>query len=295
MSFCFFDIAELEYVFRFVLAAVCGSILGLERERRAKAAGIRTYTIVAISSALMMIVSKYGFFDVIAIDGASVDVSRVAAGVVSAIGFLGAGVIFVRNENTIGVTTAAGLWATVGVGITIGAGLYFTGIVFTFFLLMLQLLFHAKRIHHNMQTTGVVSVILDDTERTISSILESIRKEGLIVRNMYMKKNDEGKMVLTIRILFDKNFSLSDILAKLGSIGEISSCFFRVGHPTALILKGYHRALPFAGLLTCCVLFPQERSSFRTLQGASVSLLQGFYSLFLTTYYHRIASCQENF
>ena len=63
MSFCFFDIAELEYVFRFVLAAVCGSILGLERERRAKAAGIRTYTIVAISSALMMIVSKYGFFD----------------------------------------------------------------------------------------------------------------------------------------------------------------------------------------------------------------------------------------
>ena len=144
MSFCFFDIAELEYVFRFVLAAVCGSILGLERERRAKAAGIRTYTIVAISSALMMIVSKYGFFDVIAIDGASVDVSRVAAGVVSAIGFLGAGVIFVRNENTIGVTTAAGLWATVGVGITIGAGLYFTGIVFTFFLLMLQLLFHAK-------------------------------------------------------------------------------------------------------------------------------------------------------
>ena len=88
---------------------------------------------------------------------------------------------------------------------------------------MLQLLFHAKRIHHNMQTTGVVSVILDDTERTISSILESIRREGLIVRNMYMKKNDEGKMVLTIRILFDKNFSLSDILAKLGSIGEISS------------------------------------------------------------------------
>ena len=217
MSFYFFDIAELEYVFRFVLAAVCGSILGLERERRAKAAGIRTYTIVAISSALMMIVSKYGFFDVIAIDGASVDVSRVAAGVVSAIGFLGAGVIFVRNENTIGVTTAAGLWATVGVGITIGAGLYFTGIVFTFFLLMLQLLFHAKRIHHNMQTTGVVSVILD------ASILESIRKEGLIVRNMYMKKNDEGKMVLTIRILFDKNFSLSDILAKLGNIGEISS------------------------------------------------------------------------
>ena len=223
MSFYFFDIAELEYVFRFVLAAVCGSILGLERERRAKAAGIRTYTIVAISSALMMIVSKYGFFDVIAIDGASVDVSRVAAGVVSAIGFLGAGVIFVRNENTIGVTTAAGLWATVGVGITIGAGLYFTGIVFTFFLLMLQLLFHAKRIHHNMQTTGVVSVILDDTERTISSILESIRREGLIVRNMYMKKNDEGKMILTIRILFDKNFSLSDILRKLSSIGEISS------------------------------------------------------------------------
>ena len=119
-----FMFSEIEYLFRIVLSAFCGALIGLEREKRAKSAGIRTHVLVAISSALMMVVSKYGFFDVIPISGISLDASRIAAGVVSAIGFLGAGVIFVRKENTVGLTTSAGLWATVGMGIAVGAGLY---------------------------------------------------------------------------------------------------------------------------------------------------------------------------
>ena len=133
-----FSIQELEYLLRIVLAAVCGGAIGFERERRSKSAGIRTHIIVALSAALMMVVSKYGFFDVIGLGGISLDASRVAAGVVTAIGFLGVGVIFTHGRTVSGVTTAAGLWATVGVGIAVGAGLYVTGGVAT----VLIVLFH---------------------------------------------------------------------------------------------------------------------------------------------------------
>ena len=111
------DDSLLDYTLRLVAAIICGSLIGAERERRQKSAGVRTHIIVAMASALMMIVSKYGFFDVLSVEGISVDASRIAASVVSAIGFLGAGVIFVRSESALGLTTSAGLWATVGVGI----------------------------------------------------------------------------------------------------------------------------------------------------------------------------------
>ena len=86
-----FSIQELEYLLRIVLAAVCGGAIGFERERRSKSAGIRTHIIVALSAALMMVVSKYGFFDVIGLGGISLDASRVAAGVVTAYRLFGRG------------------------------------------------------------------------------------------------------------------------------------------------------------------------------------------------------------
>ena len=112
---------EIELIIRLIGAAICGGILGIEREHRQKSAGIRTHVIVAIASAIMMIVSKYGFFDVIDHDSVSLDPSRVVSGVVSAIGFLGAGIIFVRKSSAVGLTTAAGIWATVAIGIAMGA------------------------------------------------------------------------------------------------------------------------------------------------------------------------------
>ncbi len=98
---------------------------------------MRTHAILALGSALIMLVSKYGFIDINEIDG-----SRIAAQIVSGVGFLGAGVIFVKNGNVSGLTTAAGMWATSGVGMCIGAGLYDIGIITTIILIGLQILFH---------------------------------------------------------------------------------------------------------------------------------------------------------
>lgn len=119
---------QLEYLIRIIGAALCGMAVGYERENHLKTAGIRTHTIVALASAAMMIISKYGFQDILALDHIGLDPSRVAAGVVTAIGFLGAGVIFTRNFSVSGLTTAAGIWATVGIGMAFGAGMYVLGI-----------------------------------------------------------------------------------------------------------------------------------------------------------------------
>lgn len=132
---------QLEYIIRIFCALACGGVLGLERERRVKSAGLKTHMIVSGGAALMMLVSKYGFWDVLVQETIKLDPSRMAAQIVTAIGFLGAGVIFTRGFKINGVTTAAGLWTTVGIGLAFGAGMYFIGAVATALLLIIQLVF----------------------------------------------------------------------------------------------------------------------------------------------------------
>ncbi len=99
------------------------ALIGLERELRQKSAGLRTYTVVGLSSALFLLVSKYGFTDVLRPDVVVLDPSRVAAQIVSGIGFIGAGIIFTRGDSVRGLTTAATVWLTAAVGMACGAGL----------------------------------------------------------------------------------------------------------------------------------------------------------------------------
>ena len=108
-------------ILRLLLAGFLGGLIGAEREYRAKVAGMRTHLLVAIGAALMLIVSRYGF------DGQG-DPSRVAAQVVSGIGFIGAGAIMVQRHSVHGLTTAAGIWVAAGIGMSIAAGLYAVGV-----------------------------------------------------------------------------------------------------------------------------------------------------------------------
>ena len=107
----------VEMVLRLVLAAVLGGLIGAEREYRGKVAGTRTHLLVALGAALMMLVSRYGF-------GGQGDPSRVAAQIVSGIGFIGAGAIMVDRQSVHGLTTAAGIWVAAGIGMATAAGLY---------------------------------------------------------------------------------------------------------------------------------------------------------------------------
>ena len=130
-------IEELQHLISVLAAVVLGFAIGYERKLRFKEAGIRTHTIVCAGSALIMVVSKYGFGD-----SAEADASRVAAQIVSGIGFLGAGIIIYRKHEIHGLTTAAGVWATSGVGMAAGAGLYIVAAGATVILIAVQCLFH---------------------------------------------------------------------------------------------------------------------------------------------------------
>lgn len=114
-----------EFVLRLLLAALLGGIIGWDREYRAKEAGLRTHFLVALGSALLMIVSQHGFADVPALGR---DPGRIAAQVVSGIGFIGAGTILIQKQFVRGLTTAAGLWATSGIGLAVGGGMYWLGV-----------------------------------------------------------------------------------------------------------------------------------------------------------------------
>ena len=133
---------------RLVLAGVLGGLIGAEREYRAKVAGMRTHMLVAIGAALLLVVSRYGF-------GGEGDPSRVAAQIVSGIGFIGAGAIMVQRHSVHGLTTAAGVWVSAGIGMAVASGLYAIAVVATVLSLVglevVGWLFHNRRTEADRQ------------------------------------------------------------------------------------------------------------------------------------------------
>ena len=171
------SIEAINWVIRLVIAASCGFTIGFERKSRSKEAGIRTHTIVCFASALIMIVSKYCAADMLeplAVGIKGADPSRIAAQIVSGIGFLGAGIIFYKRNLLHGLTTAAGVWATAGIGMAIGCGMIVTGIVATLILVLLQVLLHRPwRIIFN-QDSSYLHVQLTVTEADVLDKVQDI-------------------------------------------------------------------------------------------------------------------------
>ena len=138
----------LDFFIRILVACVCGAAIGFERSKRLKNAGLRTHIMVCCAAALMMIVSKYGFMDLTDAAGGifngtrGADPARIAAQVVSGISFLGAGVIFKHGASIKGLTTAAGIWATAGIGLAIGAGMYGIGLFAMVVVVVIQFVMH---------------------------------------------------------------------------------------------------------------------------------------------------------
>lgn len=218
-----FIFQEMEFFLRLVVASICGALIGLEREKRLKNAGIRTHIIVAISSALMMIVSKYGFFDVLEFESISVDASRIAAGVVTAIGFLGAGVIYVRKENTIGLTTAAGLWATVGIGIALGAGMYVLGVASTLLILLIQFILHSHFFKLSIQISASVKIIIGQNGMDFDGVRNFFRSNNISIKNAQLSKDEDGRVVFSAYVTFPKKYELRDVFTLLDDAGFVEA------------------------------------------------------------------------
>lgn len=192
---------SIMYLIRLVIAGVCGVVIGFERTNRAKEAGLRTHCIVAIASCLMMLVSIYGFMNIPNITNR--DPARIAAQIVSGIGFLGAGMVFVKHQMISGLTTAAGIWATAGIGMAIGCGMYVVGVAGTLMILLAQTVLH----FHGRFTAKPRSKILTVKNIENSDMIKerfAQNKISLFDTNV-VKKNGMFTYVFYIEIPYDLN------------------------------------------------------------------------------------------
>lgn len=181
---------NFEFLIKMVLATIMGAIIGFERKSRNKEAGIRTHSIVALASALMMIISKYGFFDIDKYDAA-----RIASQVVSGIGFLGTGLIFIKNNSVNGLTTAAGIWATAGIGLAMGAGLYAVAICGTLLIVIVQILMYKDAFLNKDHLTITFEVSLEDSFNTIREIRSCLERFKLEIQNVEILKKSKSVIV----------------------------------------------------------------------------------------------------
>ena len=183
-------------IIRLAVAGMLGTLIGLEREYRAKEAGMRTHFLVALGSCLIMIVSQYGFGDRYA------DASRVAAQIVSGIGFIGAGTIMMQNQFVRGLTTAAGLWVAAGIGMAIGGGLYTLGIVTTVFTLIGLEVF--QHLFGRFQTKNIQLVFTTALQSDLVKITNAINEHHCKIVNCSVtgcKEDDNDKIRVKMLIL----------------------------------------------------------------------------------------------
>lgn len=200
-----------EFIARMLVACICGIFIGFERSRRQKDAGIRTHMIVALGAALAMIVSKYGFFDLLEFEGLRADASRIASNVITGVGFLGAGVIFVRDVSIKGLTTAAGIWTTASVGLAIGAGMYTVGIGATLVMIVFQLFFH--RFFRRLENTvNEFTVVIRDTKDAVKHFRNTLEENHVFIEKCTMTRNPDSTVILDITIKKARTTSMNDIL-----------------------------------------------------------------------------------
>jgi putative Mg2+ transporter-C (MgtC) family protein len=199
------------------LSVLLGFIIGLERKKRSKEAGVRTHTIVCFGAALMMIVSKFAF-------NSAADSARVAAQIVSGVGFLGAGMIVYKQHEVKGLTTAAGVWATAGIGMACGGSLYLVAVVATILMLGVQLVFHTNlRVFTNKKSYSVKIEFYQTGEENLK-IKEIFGTDRF---NHLMIKRENGNVIYSATLHTEEEFSsthLNEVMANNAFISSIERC-----------------------------------------------------------------------
>ncbi|GAB1612265.1 methyltransferase [Mammaliicoccus lentus] len=215
---------QLDLFLRIFLAVLCGAIIGYERSQRLKAAGIRTHILVSAASALFIIISKYGFNDILNYSNVELDPSRVAAQVVSGISFIGAGTILIKNQNINGLTTAAGLWITSGVGMALGSGLYFIGILSAILIVIIQYFLRENFIYEKIVKKERIQVNIEAyysnyLKQDIYNLLKENNIENI---SFYVYKIDQDIIYLSVTgKVVSKTYNNNELMENLFSLEDV--------------------------------------------------------------------------
>lgn len=216
-------LTDWEMCIRLLLSAALGSLIGLERERLLWAAGLRTHMLVCVGSCLLMIVSSFGFQDALAMAHTELDPSRVAAQVVSGIGFLGAGSILLRGEVIKGLTTAASLWTVAAIGLAVGGGLYVVSSAATFIILLILVAIKPmEKLVRNHVQVHVLKLVAPSRALTLSTVNEVLGNRSSKVKQFIVEKGpgDDTDSV-TIELKRTSGAQAEQILAQLLSIDGV--------------------------------------------------------------------------
>ncbi|ABY31276.1 MgtC/SapB family protein [Methylorubrum extorquens] len=210
-------LGNAEMVARLVLAGAMGSVIGFERERLLWAAGLRTHMLVCVGACIFMIVSAFGFSDVLGQKNVTLDPSRIAAQVVSGIGFLGAGTILLRGEVVKGLTTAASLWAVAAIGLAVGGGLYVAGIAAT--ILVVGILAGVKPIEESWRDrmrTHTLQLTVKAGSLSIDTLQDATGERASRVRQFVVRPDaEEGLEEVTIAFVRLSQTSVAAIADRL--------------------------------------------------------------------------------
>jgi putative Mg2+ transporter-C (MgtC) family protein len=217
------------------LGLVLSAIIGLEREIRQKSAGLRTHSLVGVGAALFMLISKYGFSDVLRTGQVILDPSRVAAQVVTGIGFLGAGLIFVRRDSVRGLTTAASIWVTAAIGSAAGAGLPLLALAATGAYLIVALVFQygAQRLPRSGTAISLLRVSYPDGRGILRQVLRVATEQGFAVGELATDGGDahsgnghvagatNGQHLVEVVLHLHGKGSVNDLAARLSELPDV--------------------------------------------------------------------------
>src|ERR1700754_1801991 len=217
-------LSNSEMLLRLLAAATLGSLVGFERERLLWAAGIRTHMLVCVGSCLIMIVSAFGFADVLSKEHVVLDPSRIAAQVVSGIGFLGAGAILARGEIVRGLTTAASIWTVAAIGLAVGGGLYFAAVLST--VIILAILAGVKPLEEAYRDRNQTCRLVIETAR--GALTPEILKHTLKIRNGQIKRfqaraRDADVDDLTVILARVSSNDIASFIKKIKAISGVAA------------------------------------------------------------------------
>lgn len=220
--------SEWDLLWRLGLALLLSTVIGVEREIRQKNAGMRTYALVGTGAALIMLVSIYGFSDVLQNRLIVLDPSRVAAQVVSGIGFIGGGLIFVQRNNVRGLTTAAGIWATAGVGLAAGGDLPVLAVAATFAYLIVSV-GYPYITRYIPGTEALISPLLItyvDGAGVLRRLVAECSAYGFAIADLLVEREtdeDEDERTVTVRVALRGRGSMAQLTTELEAISGVLS------------------------------------------------------------------------
>ena len=208
-------------ILRLLAAAGLGAAIGLEREHLDRGAGLRTHALVSIASALFTIISAYGFADLVTANRTvAIDPTRIAAQIVTGIGFLGAGLIILRKNTVYGLTTAASVWAVAAIGMAAGAGMYLLAAITT--ALMLLILSGLKPIEERFfprRHTEPFTIRIARQEVPLATIENNVRAQGLELQRLKLQPGDhDDESLITLELQGARDTSITQLAEHLRGI-----------------------------------------------------------------------------